>query len=361
MTNHFSPSISQSSPSRVAVALMPATSEPAPGSVIAQASRYSPRMIGAIHCSACSGVSRSRAAPRGPRSTTAKPSPFVALPVSSSSATWPSIDRSLPPCSAGMLSIEKPAARAFGGSRRPRRGRSSRVPRSLLERIDLFLDEAADALFQLADLAGQLGDDHVAPPGRMTRLTVRSGFREQLRRFGRPARGRGERAVERRAAPLEHRLLERRAARGSRLPPRPADPAARSAGASSSSGTRPSASTSMSAATDVSSSGANTFRSRDLAARGRGQLEVLEDRDPGAIEPLEVEVAPVLVDALADRDRGDGERDVVARRRRGRSAASRPAGSPPQSATTTRSPAAAAPPRMSQAWRTSPSSGRPGA
>ena len=38
-----------------------------------------------------------------------------------------------------------------------------------------------------------------------------------------------------------------------------------------------------------------------------------QDRDAGTVEPLQVEVPPVLVHALAHRDRGDGERDLVAR------------------------------------------------
>src|SRR2546430_12899536 len=42
-----------------------------------------------------------------------KPSPFVALPASSWSATWSSTDRSSPPTSAGMLTLTRPAARAF--------------------------------------------------------------------------------------------------------------------------------------------------------------------------------------------------------------------------------------------------------
>ena len=62
-----------------------------------------------------------------------------------------------------MLSIEKPAARAL----RPQRVDLGVVDRAafrdpLLERVDLVLDEAADALLQLADLGGKLGDDHVA-------------------------------------------------------------------------------------------------------------------------------------------------------------------------------------------------------
>src|SRR5262249_34441830 len=42
-----------------------------------------------------------------------KPSPFVALPASSWSATWSSTERSSPPTSGGMLTLTRPAARAF--------------------------------------------------------------------------------------------------------------------------------------------------------------------------------------------------------------------------------------------------------
>src|SRR5438128_499761 len=45
---------------------------------------------------------------------------------------------------------------------------------------------------------------------------------------------------------------------------------------------------------------------------GVDELEVVRDRDAGAVETLEVEVPAVLMDSLADRDRGDRERhDVV--------------------------------------------------
>src|SRR5262245_15452957 len=40
----------------------------------------------------------------------------------------------------------------------------------------------------------------------------------------------------------------------------------------------------------------------DSAGRRRHQLSVVADLDPRSVEPLQIEVAPVLVDALADRD-----------------------------------------------------------
>src|SRR5215471_4346595 len=41
---------------------------------------------------------------------------------------------------------------------------------------------------------------------------------------------------------------------------------------------------------------------------------MLEDLDAGAVQPLQVEVATVLVDALAESDGGDGECDALAER-----------------------------------------------
>ncbi len=120
---------SHPSPSRTALVLRPERSEPAPGSVSAQASRYSPRTIGATKRSACSGVTSSSSS-RGPRSTTANPSPFVALPDSSSIATWPSMESPIPPCSGGMFSIAKPASRAF--LRRASTSAASIDPRSAI-------------------------------------------------------------------------------------------------------------------------------------------------------------------------------------------------------------------------------------
>ena len=81
-------------------------------------------------------------------------------------------------------------------------------------------------------------------------------------------------------------------------------PAAASCGASSSTGTRPSASTSASAPErPPRAPGAKTLRKQHAAGRRAGQLEVLPDLHSRAIEPLQGEVAPVLVHALADRDR----------------------------------------------------------
>ena len=68
-----------------------------------------------------------------------------------------------PPASSGMFSIEKPAARAF--LRTASTAVKSIAPAaaiSLLQREDLVGDEAADALLQLGDVGGQLGDDHGA-------------------------------------------------------------------------------------------------------------------------------------------------------------------------------------------------------
>src|SRR5439155_18473579 len=50
---------------------------------------------------------------------------------------------------------------------------------------------------------------------------------------------------------------------------------------------------------------------RHISGGSRHELEVVEDVDAGAVEALEVEVTPVLVHALADTDRGDGERHLV--------------------------------------------------
>ena len=115
----------------------------------------------------------------------------------------------------------------------------------------------------------------------------------------------------------------------------------------------------MSAESEVSSSRAGVPEPC-LAARRGGQLEVVEDRDAGAVEPLQVEVPPVLVDALADRDRGDGERDVVSGRRQdiGGVEARRiaaPVGD--DDALPGRDRVAG---EDVQAWRTSPASGRSG-
>ena len=92
-----------------------------------------------------------------------------------------------------------------------------------------------------------------------------------------------------------------------------ARPAAASSGPRRSSGTRPRASTSRSAGSAVSSSGAKTLRNRASPPDARRELEVVEHGHARAVQPLEVEVAPVLVEGLADRDRGDGERHVPAR------------------------------------------------
>ncbi len=50
----FSPLITHSSPSHTALHFMPRKSEPAPGSVIAMQSRFSPLMVGSKNCVTCS-------------------------------------------------------------------------------------------------------------------------------------------------------------------------------------------------------------------------------------------------------------------------------------------------------------------
>src|ERR1700687_3130446 len=52
----FRPLTTKGSPSRLAVVVMPATSEPASGSVIARAAMCSPRMAGTSHLRFCSSV-----------------------------------------------------------------------------------------------------------------------------------------------------------------------------------------------------------------------------------------------------------------------------------------------------------------
>ena len=135
----------------------------------------------------------------------------------------PSIERSRPPSSSGMFSIEKP-----GGARlRAQRVDLGRVDRvalddPLLDGIDLGLDEAADWRFSSAISAGSSGTITDEPPGC---LTVRSGIvpgsvphhgsaarRISLRR-PQPAR---ERAVHQRRVP--RRVLAAGVERAGRCP-----------------------------------------------------------------------------------------------------------------------------------------------
>src|SRR5215208_5232829 len=129
VTNHFSPSRTHSSPSLLAVVFMSFMSEPAPGSVIAQASRVSPRKTGMTYRSTCSGLASSNNS-RGPLSATMYPRPLVTFPDSSSSATSEAMDRSMPPYSVGMLRLLNPAARAL--VRNARSFSSSIFPRSAI-------------------------------------------------------------------------------------------------------------------------------------------------------------------------------------------------------------------------------------
>ena len=105
VTNHLTPSIRQPSPSGVAVVAMPLGSEPASASVIATASRRSPRMPGSSQRSRCSGVQwRSGFAGRQTQSQIA----LVSLPSSSCTTTCSSTVSPAPPHSAGMLIAFRP-------------------------------------------------------------------------------------------------------------------------------------------------------------------------------------------------------------------------------------------------------------
>ena len=112
VTNHFSPFSTQSSPSRTAVVVSPERSEPAPGSVSAHASRYSPRRMGSTKRLDLLRRQRARAARAGrarrprsrDRSSPCRPPPR-ARPGRASRGR-------APPCSGGMLSIANPASRA---------------------------------------------------------------------------------------------------------------------------------------------------------------------------------------------------------------------------------------------------------
>ena len=86
-----------------------------------------------------------------------------------------------------------------------------------------------------------------------------------------------------------------------------------SSGPSRSSGTRPSASTSRSAGSAVSSSGAKTLRKRASPSEAPASSRWCEHGHARPVQPLEVEVAAVLVEGLADRDRGDSERHLASR------------------------------------------------
>ena len=100
VTNHLTPSIRQPSPSGVAVVAMPLGSEPACSSVIATASRRSPRMPGSSQRARCSSVqARNGFAGR----QTASHSAFVRRPSSSWTTTCSSTLRPAPPHSTGML------------------------------------------------------------------------------------------------------------------------------------------------------------------------------------------------------------------------------------------------------------------
>ena len=94
----------------------------------------------------------------------------MALPASSSSATWPTIESAWPPASFGMFRFEKPAARDL----RRQLVDLGPVDRAalgdpLLDGIDLLLEEAGRALLELADLWRQLGDDHHVHPAEAHR------------------------------------------------------------------------------------------------------------------------------------------------------------------------------------------------
>ncbi len=100
VTNHFSPLSSQPPSVRVAVLAHEPGSEPAPGSVTANASKRSPRMTGSRYFSRCASVpwARTFAGRQGMSHRQ-----LVTLPNSSSTMTWSSRESPAPPHSAGML------------------------------------------------------------------------------------------------------------------------------------------------------------------------------------------------------------------------------------------------------------------